>query len=235
MNFFSILIPAHNEEKYIAETLVSMGALNYSKDFFEVLVIENGSTDRTLEVAKKFESGNIRVMISEKGASKAKNFGLKNMSAKSDWAVFLDADTLLKPEFLADLNAYITARADKNLTIGTTTVLPQGRKRLKADAWFAFYNIGHALTHTSFAIQIMKAALRSKIRFDEVRKFAEDLKLIEDLRREGKFFYFRTKTVWTSTRRFDEVGWFRLFIKWNWQALVLAKTQKKDDEYDVIR
>ncbi|MEI7480153.1 MAG: glycosyltransferase, partial [bacterium] len=50
----SIIIPAHNEEKYIEETLKNINNLSTDKDQFEVLVIENGSTDRTLEIANLF-------------------------------------------------------------------------------------------------------------------------------------------------------------------------------------
>lgn len=234
-NFFSIIVPAYNEEKYLGDSLRLLVALDYPKDKVEVIVVENGSSDKTFETAKQFEKYGVKVLQSEKGVSKAKNLGIANTHAQSNWIIFLDADTKLASGFLKDLNLYLDTRKDDNLTIGTTTLLPEGKKRLYADLWFLFYNTGHALTKTSFAIQIANAAYKDQIVFDVTRKFAEDLELIKKLRKYGKFFYFRTKLISTSTRRFDEVGWFRLFLKWNWQALVLSKTKRKIEEYGAVR
>ena len=58
--FFSIIIPSHNEEKYITQTLEHIKALDYPKDKLEVFVIENGSSDNTYFVAKNFENNIIK-------------------------------------------------------------------------------------------------------------------------------------------------------------------------------
>lgn len=234
-NFFSIVIPVHNEEKYLSFTLDAIKNIQYPKGFFEAIIVENGSEDGTYALAKNYVDQNIKLVVSEKGVSKAKNAGIKIASEKSDWIIFLDADTIISKNFLSELDIFLDEHGSENLSIGTTTVLPLGAKRLYADLWFAFYNIGHALTKTSFAIQIMNARYRSQVAFDEGRTFAEDLNLIKELRKVGNFFYFRTKSVHTSTRRFDEVGWFKLFIKWNWQALVLSKRKVETEAYKVIR
>ncbi len=234
-HFFSIVIPAHNEELYIEKTIRHIQGLEYPKDEFEVLVIENGSSDRTHEIAKHYQGGNIRVHTSSKGVSVAKNFGLKMIAPTSDWVIFLDADTQLKPPFLRDLNQYLHKYKHQHLSVGTTRVTPFENNSRNARAWFWFYNFGHKLTKTSFAIQIMKSSLREKVYFDEEIHFAEDLKLIKELLRFGKFFYFDTETVLTSTRRFDEVGWWKQFFKWNWEALVLSRTKKKTQAYTPIR
>ena len=234
-NFFSIIIPAHNEEGYIEETLQHIKNLDYPLNAFEALIIENGSSDRTEEIARRFEGGNVRVYQSPRGVSKAKNFGLDRISEKSDWVVFLDADTELGRPFLRDLDRYLRRYKAQNFSVGTTAVKPLENKSVKARAWFWFYNFGHKITGTSFAIQLMRAPLRKHVRFDEAIHFAEDLKFIKELLQFGKFLYFPTETVGTSTRRFDAVGWFRLYVRWTWKALVLSKTEKKTTHYHVIR
>lgn len=234
-NFFSFVIPVHNEEKYLDQTLIALSELKYPRDSFEVIVVENGSKDKTYDIAKSYENRGFKVYVSEKGASKAKNFGMGKVSDGSDWIIFLDADTIVRPGFLSDLDAYLKSRRKENLTVGTTELLPDGKKRLYADAWFAFYNFGHMVTKTSFAIQIMKSSYRFQVGFDENRTFTEDLRLLKALRKFGTFFFFRTKTVITSVRRFDEIGWFKLFFKWNWQALVLSHMKKESKPYDVVR
>ncbi len=231
----SIIIPAHNEEKYITETLTHIQSLSYPKDSFEVLVIENGSSDKTYEIARKFESENIRIFTVEtRGVSKAKNFGMKQVSPKSDWIVFLDADTILESTFLKDLDIYLSKNKEKDFVIGTASVLPLENKDWYASLWMKFYNVGHKYTKTSYAIQIMKTFLKEKVLFNEELSLAEDLQFIQDCLVYGKFFFFDTNTVLTSTRRFERIGWTRLFIKWNYDALMWRFKKIKHD-YPVIR
>jgi len=233
--FFSFIIPAHNEEKYISATLESIAALHYPADRFEVIVVENGSTDRTREVAEKALGENGRVYVSGHGVSKARNFGLKQISKESDWTIFLDADTILKPDFLRDMDRYFHKHRRDNISVGTTEVMPLENTGFKAHSWFGFYNWGHKLTKTSFAIFFVRSSLCGKLRFDESIYFAEDLKFLKDAQQYGKFGYIETKSVLTSTRRFDAVGWFKQFIVWNWEALVLARSHRRARVYRVIR
>jgi glycosyltransferase involved in cell wall biosynthesis len=231
---FSIIIPAHNEEKYIGATLEHVAALSYPNELYEVIVVENGSADRTLDVAKQFESGNIRVFKNEKTAvSAAKNFGIDQLSPQSDWVVFLDADTVPKANFLLDLDAFLQA-SRKPFSVGTTTVLPLGSSSRSARAWFAFYNLQHRLTQSSFAIQIVKRSLFPELRFDEHRIMSEDLLLINEARKSGKFFYLPTRTVHTSTRRFDDLGYWTLFFQWTLLAFVPMRRRERFG-YKVIR
>ena len=110
--FFSIVIPAHNEEKYIIPTLEHIRDLDYPKNKIEVVVVENGSKDNTFSIAKKFESENTRIVsLPQSGVSHAKNEGIKMISSKSDWTVMLDADTILKKDFLNELNTYLLKKS----------------------------------------------------------------------------------------------------------------------------
>src|ERR1035441_7653186 len=93
----SLVICAHNEEKYIASCLEyaiqssGWGRLHYKRDgFHEIIVIDNASTDRTKEIAEKYP--NVRVVREEKkGLTRARQCGYLN--AKGDVLAFIDADT----------------------------------------------------------------------------------------------------------------------------------------------
>ncbi len=235
--FFSVVVPAHNEEKYIGETLRCLADQEYPQDRYEVIVVENASTDRTLEIAEGFRSPNIFVhTIPDKGVSRAKNFAMGRISSQSEWIVFLDADTHLLRDFLTDLDQFLDAHRNEQLSIGTSALRPIENQSLKARLWFRFYDWGHATLHVSYALQIMNAKFRDNVRFDEKRRYAEDLALIKDLKRYGKFFFLPTENAMTSTRRFERVGWLKLFLVWNWDAIISAKLEKKkNDAYDVIR
>ncbi len=98
----SIIIPAWNEEKSIERTIRSALNLNYPKEKIEIIVVDDGSTDRTYELAKKFvglNGFNVRVFKKENGGKgSALNFGIKK--SKSEIIVSMDADTFVEPDAL---------------------------------------------------------------------------------------------------------------------------------------
>ncbi len=88
----SVIIPLYNAEKYIAETLQNVLEQTYSP--IEILVVDDGSTDNSLAIARTFECKNVKIFSQiNSGASAARNFGLRE--ANGDFIQFLDADDLL--------------------------------------------------------------------------------------------------------------------------------------------
>ena len=232
--FFSIIIPAHNEEKYIIATLEHVTNLDYPKDRLDVVVVENGSKDNTYSIAKTFESDVIKVTsLNRSGVSHAKNEGIKMINPKSEWTVILDADTLLKKNFLNSLSFYLSKNSAKNYSVGTTYVRPIPHS-VKASIWFTFYDWGHRLTKASYSIQVVKTSVLEQFHFDEQLVAGEDLALIAFARKFGKFFVFPTKDVFTSTRRFQDEGWFKVFFMWTFVAS-LPDSIKKRFSYKVVR
>ncbi len=232
--FFSIIIPAHNEEKYIVETLENICNLEYPKSKVEIFVIENGSQDNTLALARRFESENLKVVTTNvKGVSHAKNLGISMISSLSEWTVVLDADTLLKKNFLNSASDYLQKNLNKNYSVGTTYVKPIPHST-KASIWFTFYDWGHRLTKASYSIQLIKTSILKQFTFDEKLIMGEDLALIAFARKFGAFFVFPTKEVFTSTRRFENEGWFNVFFQWTFVAS-LPDSIKKRFSYKVVR
>ncbi|TXE15605.1 glycosyltransferase family 2 protein [Psychroserpens burtonensis] len=100
--FFSVVIPLYNKALEISYTLSSVLAQTYTD--FEVIVINDGSTDDSLSLVETFNDKRIKVYTTEnKGVSHARNFGIKNSS--SQVIAFLDGDDLWKPHHLEDLKA----------------------------------------------------------------------------------------------------------------------------------
>lgn len=91
----AIIVPCYNEEGTVASTLNSLLALDYPKDKLEIIVVDDGSKDRTLEIAKKFESDpRVRVFHKENGGKHtAMNFGLARTNAEMIGC--LDADSVV--------------------------------------------------------------------------------------------------------------------------------------------
>lgn len=103
----SVIIPAYNSGKYIEETLHSVFNQTYSD--IEIIVVNDGSTDDTLDIISKY-SDKIRVYDrSNQGVSSARNFAAKE--ANGDWLAFIDADDLWLPNKLqTQVNGLNTCR-----------------------------------------------------------------------------------------------------------------------------
>ncbi|MDV6168122.1 glycosyltransferase family 2 protein [Flavobacterium sp. DG1-102-2] len=101
MPFFSVVIPLYNKENFIAETLNSVLAQTFTD--FEVIVVDDVSTDGSISVVEKIKDDRIRIIRHEKnkGLSASRNTGIKN--ADSEMIAFLDADDLWKEEFLESM------------------------------------------------------------------------------------------------------------------------------------
>ena len=94
----SILIPAFNAQEWMADTIDS--ALGQTWDRKEIIIVDDGSTDRTLEIARQYESDYVRVFTQKnQGAAATRNqaFSL----SQGDFIQWLDADDLLAPDKIA--------------------------------------------------------------------------------------------------------------------------------------
>ena len=94
---YSVIIPAYNEEHYLAATLMGLSlAMATVPERGEIIVVDNDSTDRTAEIARNH--GATVIFEPRRQIAKARNAGAK--SAQSQFLVFLDADTILPPPLL---------------------------------------------------------------------------------------------------------------------------------------
>src|SRR6266478_786258 len=95
----SILIPAYNAERWIADTIRSALAQTWSRK--EIIIVDDGSRDRTLRIARQFASKTVSVVTQEnQGAAAARNKAFS--MCQGDYVQWLDADDLLAPDKIAD-------------------------------------------------------------------------------------------------------------------------------------
>ena len=107
--FVSIIVPAKDEGRVIGRCLESLVGLDYPKDKYEVVVVEDGSKDDTVKICKGFEKDYFGlVKLVQKGESKGKpsalNFGLKFV--KGDVVAVFDADNVPSPDVLRKAMRY---------------------------------------------------------------------------------------------------------------------------------
>jgi succinoglycan biosynthesis protein ExoO len=97
----SVIIPAYNTEAYIQKAINS--ALEQTLNDIEVIVVDDGSSDKTVEVAKSFTDQRLKVIVNQKnlGPGSARNRALR--AAKGEWIAVLDSDDWYAPERLSKL------------------------------------------------------------------------------------------------------------------------------------
>ena len=109
----SILIPAFNAQEWIADTIRSALAQTWSRT--EIIVVDDGSTDRTLEVARSFASKNVVVIDKEnEGAAATRNRAFAH--SQGEYIQWLDADDLISPDKIERQLAALTD-ADQDRTL----------------------------------------------------------------------------------------------------------------------
>jgi glycosyltransferase involved in cell wall biosynthesis len=97
----SVIIPAHNEEKYIEKTLKSLvNQTTLKNDDYEIIVCNDASADKTSEIAKKY-AGKVLDLKKCKSISEVRNKGAK--IAKGEILLFIDADTIANKDLLEKL------------------------------------------------------------------------------------------------------------------------------------
>ena len=98
---YSVIIPLYNKAEYIRRTLKSVLAQSFQN--FEVIVVDDGSKDDSLKIARQVVSGKIRIIVQEnRGTAVARNTGIEN--AKGEYIAFLDADDVWKPNYLETID-----------------------------------------------------------------------------------------------------------------------------------
>ena len=124
---FSVIIPLYNKAPYVAKAIESVLGQTYRD--FEVIVIDDGSTDQSLEVAKTFENKSITIISQpNSGVSTARNNGVK--LAKHPYICFLDADDWWHPTFLEEMKRLITDFPDAGIYGSGYYIVKNGQERI---------------------------------------------------------------------------------------------------------
>jgi glycosyltransferase involved in cell wall biosynthesis len=175
---FSVIIPLYNKEQYIKKTLLSV--LNQTFSNFEIIIIDDGSTDKSADIVKEIDSDKINLINQENaGPSNARNRGIEE--AQGEYLAFLDADDEWLPNKLE--RHHILHRDNPNLiwSCSSYTVLKDSGSRVinysKRDTIVkdAIDGIIDGLPLSSISIVIRKMALiDSNLMFNEKFKHSED-------------------------------------------------------------
>ena len=123
----TVVIPAYNEEKNIASTMKSVISLNYPKDKLKVIVVNDGSKDRTKEKAEEFIKAHPDrsiLLLSQPNSGKARAINNALSHTTTEFFVNLDADSEVHPDTLKKMiHIFQTHSAGENLAIVTPAMM----------------------------------------------------------------------------------------------------------------
>lgn len=180
----SVIIPIYNAEVYLEKCLESIKNQSFTE--YEVLLIDDGSTDKSGEICDSFAAEDSRFHVIRKsngGVSSARNTGIDQ--AKGEWLCFVDSDDTVEKDYL--LHLYQGAGLQKDILIihGFKTILPKGQFRVRtfgthlyttSDMYKLFEDLytnrsGHPFAKL-YNTQIVR---QNQIRFIEQIHYAEDV------------------------------------------------------------
>jgi len=185
----SVIIPAFNAEKTIAETIASVQNQTFSD--FEILVINDGSTDNTLEVIQTIKDPRLHALSYENGGLPvARNRGISH--SRGDFIAFLDADDLWFPDKLELQLAALQAQPEAGLAYSWTYYKFESEEDSYADTSNSFEgNVYANLLLKNFLQSGSNPLVRREV-IDSIGYFDPQLKSCEDWD-----FYLRVAAKWS--------------------------------------
>jgi len=205
----SVVIPTFQEGRYLAKVLSRVAEM---KPPIEIVVVDSGSQDNTVEVAKQFTDK--IYPIRERGISKAKNHGAQQ--ASGEILVFLDADVKPPKDFAGKV---LVAFSDATVVGATCHIVPE-HPTLSEKVFFQFYNLliqicSRFKPHSRGEfLAVTKKGFLAVGGFDETMPCLEDHELAHRLSKLGKFVFIKDLVVYESLRRFRKLGFFKVVGTW---------------------
>ncbi len=225
---FSVIIPTLNEEKFLPKLLTSL--VHQTVKNFEVIVVDASPDNRTIAAAKRFEKKLPMTIIrnEKRGVSCQRNYGAK--IAKSDWFVFVDADSILFPHFFERIIKFLDK---KHSRFFTTWLKADGDEPGDAIGGF-LVNMGvegGVLIERPWApgplTVVRRDVFESVGGYNESVTFAEDHELGVMIYHKGVPFDILREILYIySFRRFRKEGNLKIFNRWLKSTLSVVFTRK---------
>jgi len=205
----SVIIPTLQEENYIEKILSNLQKV---MTLIEVIVVDGGSSDKTVEIARRFT--NKVYSIRKRGISTGRNYGAKH--ATGDILVFLDTDVIFPFDFVEKTQKVF----EDSTVVGATCNIMPSHFRLDATLFFYFYNklirmFTKIKPHSRGEFFVVRKSAFLHVKgFDENMLCQEDHDLANRLSKLGRFVFISDLTMYESLRRMEKLGFWRVMSTW---------------------
>lgn len=194
---FSIIIPTYNRAESVTNTLESCFKQSFAD--FEIVVVDDGSKDNTVEVLQGVSDERLKIVTQKNaGPAAARNTGMDN--ASGDYIAFLDSDDVWYPDFLACANDMLNQNADQVLYGQIIMDRGVGRYWVKPDrvigadeSIYDYLYVDGMFIQTS--TMVMPAKLKDTVRWDETVTFGDNDQFAIDLWHTGTPFALLPKPL----------------------------------------
>lgn len=177
----SIIIPCYNVANFLPKTLESV--LKQTDPDWEIIAVDDGSTDNTAEVLKKYTQSDNRIKLFSKsngGVSSARNFGIEH--AKGEWIYFLDGDDFIEKNLVEIIN---NQNKEIEVTVFEFVKESPHNKRYyqlrKKESLFKDFFTNKQTIHISSFCTKLDLIIKNRIRFDEQTYYGEDREFIANI------------------------------------------------------
>ena len=230
---FSLIVPAHNEQDYLPALLdtVDIARLNYkgSSNTIEVIVADNASTDRTVEIAGA--RGCLLVHEEKRVIAAVRNAGVA--AAQGEILMFVDADSRIHPN---TLNAIDHAMLNNRIIAGATGVSMERMSLGIALSYMVMVPLTWATGMDTGVVFCRRSDFLSIGGYNEQKLFAEDVDLLWRLRRLGrprgqKLTRVTSTKAITSVRKFDQYGDWHYFSLIVYALYGMCFSSKRVEEF----
>ena len=221
LKLISIIVPVYNAEKTIKKCIDSILAQTYRN--FELILINDGSRDSSLNILKEYENTDERIVVisqENSGVSVARNKGID--SAKGDYIIFVDSDDYIRENALEVLKGEIEKNSKLDMVISGFCMIKNNEEKFYSNLLENknFNNLDFLLNEKLFNFistpwgKIYKAKIikDNNIRFNEALSLGEDtifvleyLKYIQEIKfiKENLFFINETQGSLSRRNRLD--------------------------------
>jgi glycosyltransferase involved in cell wall biosynthesis len=222
-NFISVIIPAHNEERVISKAINSVLASTYKN--YEIIVVNNGSTDRTRQMAEavaqkhpkrirllNFPPENEKEFARKRGPAFSRNRGAE--VAKGDILFFLDADDWVRSDTLEKIIEAFNKYKEIDFIVGDRQVeIPKSWRRILISYWIWRKKFSLKPERISYTEPLCPYIMKTKI-FFKIGKFNENTYFHEDIifrlkLEKLKIPYLISKTIRYHTDMGSQVSDFK--------------------------
>lgn len=220
----SVIIPSFNEEFFLPKTLIALHQQNFNRADFEIIVVDNASTDQTSKVAKLY-GADLVLTEPRQGTNQARQRGLEE--AQGEIIAFLDADCIPPPEWLGKIYYALHKKDDTCVAIAGTYVFHSNPTDSLFLAQEVYRWIVMPAINTIFGRILGKGGVIIGGNFASFKKnfqqidgldtsftfFGDDASIAKKFGEIGYVEFDPMLYVTSSTRRFEREGLF----KTNWE------------------